>query len=96
MKKIAKIGCISVCMICGALAGMAQTLHSSYFLENMPYRHQLNPAFMSPSGYVGFPVLGNFNIMLNSNVGFGTFLYPRGYELATFMHSFVGTKEVLG
>jgi hypothetical protein len=83
-------------MICGALAGMAQTLHSSYFLENMPYRHQLNPAFMSPSGYVGFPVLGNFNIMLNSNVGFGTFLYPRGNELATFLHSSVGTKEFLG
>lgn len=40
----------------------AQNLNSSYFMEGMTYRHQLNPAFMGESNYINMPlfVLGNF------------------------------------
>ncbi|MCP9613098.1 DUF5723 family protein [Coprobacter tertius] len=67
----------------------AQNLHSSYFLERMPYRHRLNPALINDYGYFSFPILGNIAVGLNSNIGISTFLYPsltKPNELNTFLH----------
>ena len=30
----------------------AQTMRSSYFMEGMNYRHQLNPAFVGENSYI--------------------------------------------
>lgn len=74
-----------------------QTLRSGQWLERMPYRHQLNPALMNDYGYFAFPVLGNFNVGVQSNVGLSTFLYPRGTdgELITFLDKRVSAGEFL-
>ena len=64
----------------------AQTLNSSYFMEEMTNRNKLNPALKTSTGYVGFPILGNFYLGVNSNLGLGTFLYPRGNELVTIRY----------
>ena len=78
---------LSVCIGIALTMGLsAQTLNSSYFMEKMTKRNQLNPALKTPNGYVSFPALGNFYLGVNSNLGLGTFLYPRGNELVTFLH----------
>ncbi len=74
----------------------AQTLTSSYFLEKMPTRNQLNPAFKTANSYVSLPILNDLYLGLNSNVGLGTFLYPHNGELVTFLHESVAANEFLG
>ncbi len=73
------------------------SLRSAYFLEGYTYRHQLNPAFASERNYVGMPVLGNFNLGLQSTVGVSNFLYklPDG-KLTTFLNESVNAGEFLG
>ena len=94
MKSIKNYILAAVSMIAAATT-CAQTQHSLYFLEGNNQRHKLNPAFTSESGFVTFPVLGNINMTLNSNVGLGTFLYPQGDEMLTFMHPSISTDEAL-
>lgn len=77
-------------------ASAQEALRSAYFLEGYNYRHELNPAFAPERNYVSFPILGNFGIGLNSNVGLSTFVYPINGELATFMHPDVSANEFLG
>lgn len=79
---------------------MAQGLRSSYFMEGMTYRHQLNPAFMGESNYINLPffVLGNFNVGTQANIGLNDFVYKHnqnGYKLTTFMNPSVGNDEFL-
>ena len=95
MKIIKKIIILTVFMAVASISN-AQTLHSLYFLEGNNQRNLLNPAFTSESnGYVSFPLLGNFNVTANSNVGLGTFFYPRGNEMLTFMHPDISIDEAM-
>lgn len=73
----------------------AQTLHSLYFLEGNVQRNSLNPAFTNERGFVSIPVLGGFNVSMNSNVGLGAFMTPRGNEMVTFMHESISAEEAL-
>ena len=89
--------------ICTGLAittsAVAQAPHTSYFMESMPTRHQLNPALTPNYNYVNLPLIPLFSgiqIGLNSNVGMANFLYPRGNELVTGLHSSVSNDEFLG
>ena len=60
---------LSVCIGIALTMGLsAQTLNSSYFMEKMTKRNQLNPALKTPNGYVSFPALGNFYLGVNSNL----------------------------
>lgn len=86
---------LAAATIIAAATACAQTQHSLYFLEGNNQRHKLNPAFTSEHGFVTFPVLGNINMTLNSNVGLGTFLYPQGDEMLTFMHPSISVDEAL-
>ena len=77
---------------------MAQAPHTSYFMESMPTRHQLNPALTPEYNYVNLPLipaLSGIQIGLNSNAGMANFLYPRGNELVTGLHSSVSDDEFL-
>lgn len=78
-----------------ATAASSQTLNSLYFLEGNNQRHRLNPAFTSERGFVTFPLLGNLNPTLNSNIGLGTVLYPQGDEMVTFMHPSISNAEAM-
>lgn len=82
-------------MLFGAFAGVsAQTQLGSYFLEQSPYRHQLNPALMPDRGYVAIPALGNIEFNVNSPLSYKTFVYPsKGNKLNTFLSSEVDAKE---
>lgn len=74
----------------------AQTLKSVYFVDGVAIRHQLNPAFAPQSGYVGIPILGNFGLSINSNMGIETFLYPtKGGEFNTFLHKDINSNKFL-
>ena len=82
-------------MLFGAFAGVsAQTQLGSYFLEQSPYRHQLNPALMPDRGYVAIPALGNIEFNVNSPLSYKTFVYPsKGNKLNTFLSPEVDAKE---
>jgi hypothetical protein len=68
---------LSLVSVVFAMSAFAQAPHSAYFMDNMPNRHLLNPAFTPGFNYVSIPALGNFQIGANSNVGIDDFLFPR-------------------
>ena len=82
-------------MLFGTFTGSnAQTQLGSYFLEQSPYRNQLNPALMPDRGYVAIPVLGNIAISANSPLSYKTFIYPSdGEKLNTFLSPEVSAEE---
>ena len=101
MKRIKRIYLICLLLLANIGSMQAQFFNSSYFLEGMPYRHELNPSFMYERNYINMPlfVLGNLNVGLQGNVGVSDFLYPYnrdGYQLTTFMNPMVDAQEFLG
>lgn len=76
----------------------AQSLLTSYFVDNSTMRHTLNPAF-APAyrvGYVGMPALSSVNVNLESNTGLTQFLYPLDNgSLGTFLHPSVSSEQFL-
>ena len=76
MKKYIRIVLVALLATITLNSVKAQTPHSAYFLEGMPTAHKLNPALACEYGYVSFPLLGNVNVGVSSNMGVGTFLYP--------------------
>lgn len=92
---IKQMASIAIAIVVAAGASAQTTLNSSYFMEKMTKRNQLNPALKTPNNYVSMPVLGNFYLGINSNLGLGTFLYPRDNKLVTFLHESVPADEFL-
>ena len=43
---------LGAALLLGTSALSAQTLNGAYFMERMPARHTLNPAFVAKSGYI--------------------------------------------
>ena len=79
-----------------SLSAFAQSAHSSYFLENMTYRQNMNPAFAPDFNYVNIPALGGIQLGMNSNVGLGSFLFPQNDEMVTGLNSSISPDEFLG
>lgn len=102
MRKRYKITALIACLIFSNILNLhAQYLNSSYFMEGMTYRHELNPAFINESNYINLPffVLGNFNTSFRGNIGMSDFLYPynkNGNKLTTFMNPEISANEFLG
>jgi outer membrane protein OmpA-like peptidoglycan-associated protein len=71
----------------------AQSVNSTYFLNEWSQRHTLNAAFAPEYGYFTLPILGEVQLNLSSNIGLSTFLYPNNNELVTFLNSNVGKDE---
>ena len=95
MNKVKKYILVAAALLAATSAG-AQTLNSLYFLEGNNQRHKLNPAFASErGGFVTFPLLGNINPTLNSNIGLETVLYPQGDEMVTFLHPSIPADEAM-
>lgn len=87
---------LTLVSVTGGMVSFAQAPHSAYFMDNMPNRHLLNPAFTPDFNYVSIPALGNLQIGTNANVGIGDFLFPRNGELVTSLNSSVSSEEFLG
>lgn len=97
MKYIKYIVSVAVSMCAVTLSG--QTPHSGYFVENMPGRHVLNPAFDNEYNYVNLPVVPGFSgiaVGMNGNVGLDNFLFKRNGELVTGLNKSVSAEEFLG
>jgi hypothetical protein len=95
--KFIKLYAMVGAMALGAMTAVAQEANrSGYFLEVYNFRHQLNPAFAPEQGYFSIPILANFGVGVNSNVGINKFLYklPNG-DLTTFMNSQVDGDDFL-
>lgn len=92
---IKHIASIALAVVLSAGVSAQTTLNSSYFMEKMTKRNQLNPALKTENNYVSIPSIGNFYLGINSNLGLGTFLYPRDNKLVTFLHESVPADEFL-
>ncbi len=66
-------------------------------MDGYAYKFKMNPAMGSSRGFVALPVLGNFNLGVESNLGLSSVLYPKqdGSGLTTFLNSEVDTKTAL-
>jgi len=69
----------------------------SYFMENAPHSHLLNPALAPTRGYITYPAIGSTVFELQSNLGFTSFFFPNpnGGPLLTFMHPDVTSDQFL-
>lgn len=92
---IKHIASIALAVVLSAGVSAQTTLNSSYFMEKMTKRNQLNPALKTENNYVSIPSIGNLYLGINSNLGLGTFLYPRDNKLVTFLHESVPADEFL-
>lgn len=83
-----------------ALPLSAQEFRTSYFMETSNFRHQLNPALLDTTAYIGMPFFGNINVGTTSNVGLGDFVYKLSgnpdYTQTTFMSPTVSADKFLG
>ena len=92
---IKHIASIALAVVLSAGVSAQTTLNSSYFMEKMTKRNQLTPALKTEYNYVSIPSIGNLYLGINSNLGLGTFLYPRDNKLVTFLHESVPADEFL-
>ena len=92
---IKHIASMALAVVLSAGVSAQTTLNSSYFMEKMTKRNQLNPALKTENNYVSIPSIGNLYLGINSNLGLGTFLYPRDNKLVTFLHESVPADEFL-
>lgn len=92
---IKHVASIALALTLSAGVSAQTTLNSSYFMEKMTKRNQLNPALKTENNYVSIPSIGNLYLGINSNLGLGTFLYPRDNKLVTFLHESVPADEFL-
>jgi len=77
-----------------SVTAAAQT-STGYFVQNSTSRHLLNPAFSPEQGYVGIPVVSNLEVSTMSNLGVGSFLFPKEGTTYTFLSSQVSADEFL-
>lgn len=57
-----------ICCSLSVFSISAQQVNTMYFMDNIPYRNTLNPAFQPYSNfYLGFPVIGHTNLGLGNN-----------------------------
>lgn len=55
-------------MVLSTLIGRTQQVNTLYFMENVPVRNSLNPAFQPLSNfYLGFPILGSTSLNFSNN-----------------------------
>lgn len=97
MKKLKYIASLLVYAV--SFMAFAQESHTSYFMEGMVKRHELNPALSSNCNYVSIPVIPVFSglaIGANSNLGTDKFLFKRNDEIVTGLNSAVSADEFLG
>lgn len=92
MKKILASAVIAIVAITSATA---QSMQTTYFLDNNMYSYRINPAIASEKGFVGF-VINNLNFTTGSSIGMNSLIYPTPDGLVTGFNNAITTKEFLG
>lgn len=81
-----------------AVTANAQEFRTSYFMQTVNLRHQMNPALLD-STYVT-ALVGGINVGTTGNIGVKNFIYKLDgnpqYDLTTFMSPTVSSGEFLG
>ncbi len=74
---------------------VAQQINTLYFMENLPVRHLLNPAFSSSDDwYIGLPVLGLTQLNgSNNSLTFKDVIYLQNDQTVTFLNDATGTAR---
>jgi len=93
---------LAATMVAASEAAMAQGLNSAYFTNDYKYRHSLNPAYGNEQSYFSIPVLGNLNINMRGNFGYGDVVmdnprYGNGSDkrMTTFMNPYISVGDAL-
>ncbi len=95
MKQVSRYMVIALLLISSLSLG-AQTLRTSYFLENSTLRHTLNPSFASQQGYIGIPLISSIGLDFQSNMAIKNFFYPlNNGKMGTFLHPEVSADKFL-
>ena len=95
MKKLNKYLFVSLLISFTPLSVISQQINSLYFIENVPVRHMLNPAFQPYDDfYISLPIIGfsQFNIG-NNSVTFKDIIYKQNGQTVTFLHDRAGTDK---
>ena len=66
-KQFCKHVAVALVLAFNVANGAAQTTNSTYFLQGVESRTELNPAFVPNRGYIKLPVLGSFNLSASSS-----------------------------
>lgn len=98
-KHIIKKSIVAASMLLMTVAASAQSASSSYFLEGMNQRYQLNPAFAPERPvFMAIPGLSNLQVDASSSVGLANFLFESTSKpgmLTTFMSPDIDAKTFL-
>jgi outer membrane protein OmpA-like peptidoglycan-associated protein len=79
---------VFMCFCLAVLNVRSQQVNTMYFMDNVPVRHYLNPAFQPYSDfYLGMPVLGftQFGVS-NNSLTLKDFVYNQNGQTITFLH----------
>ena len=90
-----KLSLIIVTLLFTVTGALAQNFRTGYFLDGYMYKYQLNPAFQGERGFIALPAVGGTSLGVESNLSFGTFVYPQGDQLVSFMHPSVSSTDFM-
>ena len=76
-----------------AVSAQAQSFQQALFLDGYRLGYRYNPALQNEEAFLS---VGQWESQSRSNYGAASFLYPRGDELVTALHSSVSAEEFLG
>lgn len=87
---------ISAILILVSAVSVYSQSRTSYFVRNSTQNHNFNAAFVPDQGYIGVPILSNFDLQTSSNLGALSILYPlEGGQTGLFLNSQVSSEEFL-
>ena len=97
MKTILKYIFAGIALLTAVSGVSAQNMRTGYFMDGYAFKFKMNPAMTASRGFVSIPVLGNFNLGVNSNLGMSSILYPKqdGSGLTTFLNSEVDAATAM-
>ena len=95
MKKLNKYVLIFLLISFTSLCVNSQQINSLYFIENVPVRHMLNPAFQPYDDfYLSLPIIGfsQFDIG-NNSVALKDIIYNQNGQTVTFLKDVAGINK---
>lgn len=92
MKKIFTSFCALALVLVSA---GAQSMQTTFLLDNNMYSYRINPAQPAEKGFVGF-IINNVNLSAGSGIGVGNLLFERNGSLVTGFNKAVSYNDFIG
>lgn len=87
-----KLTLVLAALVCVAAPLKAQTAQEGFFLNDYRLGYHFNPALAGGNDFIS---IGEFAKQNRNNIGAGSFLYPMGNEVLTFLSPYVSTAEFM-